>query len=161
MGNLIKIGMADMALCNPPDRITTLGLGSCIGCVIYDTVTKKSGMVHVMLSDSTKIRNNQNIAKFADTGVTELYNRLIAAGATKGKLIAKIAGGAQMFAFKTDNEMLKVGERNAEAVVAKLKELNIPILAQETGGNVGRTIEFDPETGELLIKSVGLEPYIV
>ena len=161
MGKMIKIGMADLAVCLPPDNITTLGLGSCIGCVIYDPVSKVSGMVHVMLPDSTKIRNNENIAKFADTGVQALYDMVIKAGANKSRLIAKIAGGAQMFAFKTDNEMLKVGERNAEGVIKKLNELKIPIKSQDTGGHLGRTIEFYPETGDLLIKSVGVTPYTI
>jgi chemotaxis protein CheD len=54
MGETLKVGMADMKLCRPPDKLTTLGLGSCVGVVLYDTSTKISGMVHVMLPDSTK-----------------------------------------------------------------------------------------------------------
>jgi chemotaxis protein CheD len=80
-----------------------------------------------MLPDSTKIKNNENIAKFADTGIDELLRRLVLAGAVKKNLIAKIAGGAQMFAFKSDNEMLRVGDRNVEATKNKLKELQIPL----------------------------------
>ncbi len=159
MGNMIKIGMAELSVCLPPDNITTLGLGSCIGCVIYDPVSKISGMVHVMLPDSTKIRNNENVAKFADLGVKALLDAVIKAGAVKTRLQAKLAGGAQMFAFNTNNEMLRVGERNAEAVVKKLKELGIPIKAMDTGGTVGRTIEFYTETCDLVIKSVGKEIY--
>ncbi|HCL02802.1 MAG TPA: chemotaxis protein CheD, partial [Lachnoclostridium phytofermentans] len=53
------------------------------------------------------------------------------------------------------NDMLRVGERNVEATKEKLNSLRIPILAQDTGLNYGRTIEFNPESGELLIKSVG------
>lgn len=159
MGNMIKIGMAELNVCLPPDAITTLGLGSCVGIVLYDPAKKISGMVHVMLPDSTKIKNNENIAKFADTGIEELMHRVIALGATRKNLVAKIAGGAQMFAFKTDNDMLRVGDRNVEATKNKLKELQIPIIAEDTGKNSGRTIEFYPETGELLVKSVGKTPY--
>ncbi|MCR5154988.1 MAG: chemotaxis protein CheD [Lachnospiraceae bacterium] len=159
MGNMIKIGMAEAALCTPPDAITTLGLGSCIGIVIYDPTTKICGMVHIMLPDSTKIRNNETRAKFADTGIQDLYNAVIKAGAKKEKLVSKIAGGAQMFAFKSDNDMLRVGDRNAEAAVKKLNELKVPILAQDTGKNSGRTVEFYPETGVFLVKSVGKPPY--
>lgn len=159
MGNMIKIGMAELNVCLPPDAITTLGLGSCVGVVIYDPVKKISGMVHVMLPDSTKIKNNENIAKFADTGIEELLRRVMALGAVRKNLVAKIAGGAQMFAFKSDNDMLRVGDRNVEATKSKLKELQIPILAEDTGKNSGRTIEFYPETGELLVKSVGKTPY--
>lgn len=159
MEKMIKIGMAEMNLCAPPDAITTLGLGSCVGVVLYDPTKKLCGMVHVMLPDSTKIKNNENIAKFADTGIEELLKRLLAMGAVKRSIVAKIAGGAQMFAFKSDNDMLRVGDRNVEATKEKLASLQIPIIAQDTGSNVGRTIEFYPESGELLIKSVGKTPY--
>lgn len=155
MGELIKVGMADVNTCVPPKGITTLGLGSCVGVVLYDTVTKVSGMVHVMLPDSTTIRNNGNPAKFADTGVVLLYEKVIAMGADKRRLKAKIAGGAQMFAFSSGNEMLRIGDRNVQAVKQQLRMLNIPIVAEDTGLNYGRTIEFYPETQELIIKSVG------
>ena len=72
MSEVIKVGMADLNICKAPDVITTLGLGSCIGLTFYDPVSKVGGMVHYMLPDSTKVRNNGNIAKFADTGIEEL-----------------------------------------------------------------------------------------
>jgi len=159
MGNMIKIGMAELNVCLPPDAITTLGLGSCVGVVLYDPAKKVCGMVHVMLPDSTKIKNNENRAKFADTGIEDLLQKVISQGAVRKNLVAKIAGGAQMFAFKSDNDMLRVGDRNVEATKTKLKALQIPIIAEDTGKNSGRTIEFYPETGELLVKSVGKPPY--
>lgn len=161
MGEMIKVGMADMNVCLPPNGITTLGLGSCVGVVLYDPITKISGMVHVMLPDSTKIRNNDNIAKFADTGIEELLNRLLKLGANRRTMVSKIAGGAQMFAFKTNNDMLRIGERNVEATKEKLAKEGIRILAEDTGLNFGRTIEFYPETGELYIKSVGKPTKII
>lgn len=161
MGEMIKVGMADMNVCLPPNGITTLGLGSCVGVVLYDPITKISGMVHIMLPDSTKIKNNDNIAKFADTGITELIQRLVKLGAKRKSLVSKIAGGAQMFAFKTNNDMLRIGERNVEATKEKLASEGIRILAEDTGLNYGRTIEFYPETGELYIKSVGKPTKII
>lgn len=161
MSIIHKIGMAELDVCSAPDAITTLGLGSCIGCVIYDPSTKICGMVHVMLPDSTKIRQNETIAKFGDTGVRELLRVVLEAGAKRTSLVAKIAGGSQMFAFKTDNEMLRVGERNADAVEKALRELGIPLVAKDTGGNVGRTVEFYPETGEFVIKCIGKPVYSI
>jgi len=157
MGNMIKVGMADLNACKVPDNLTTLGLGSCVGVALYDPVTKVSGMLHCMLPDSTKITNNENIAKFADTGLDEVIRRMLELGANRSRLVAKIAGGAQMFAFSSNNDMLRVGDRNVEAVKMKLGLLKIPILAEDTGKNYGRTIEFYSETGQLLIKSVGRE----
>jgi chemotaxis protein CheD len=155
MGEMIKVGMADLNVCTAPNALTTLGLGSCVGVVLYDSSSKTAGMVHVMLPDSTKIKNNENAAKFADTGIDALIRRLVALGANKNRLIAKIAGGAQMFAFSSNNDMLRIGERNTEASKLKLQTLGIRIIAEDTGLDYGRTIEFYPETGELYIKSVG------
>ena len=139
MSEVIKVGMADLNVCKAPDVITTLGLGSCIGLVLYDPVTKVGGMVHYMLPDSTKVRNNSNIAKFGDTGIRELLKRVVAAGASKPRLIAKIAGGARMFEVSGLSDVGNIGARNAE----------------DTGLNYGRTVELHCDTGEFYIKSVG------
>ena len=155
MAEMIKVGMADLKLCLSPNSITTLGLGSCVGVAIRDTGNKVGGLAHVMLPDSREIKNNINIAKFADTGVAELVRLMEKAGARRKMMVAKIAGGAQMFAFQNNNQMMRVGDRNVEAVKKKLKELGIPIKAEDTGLNYGRTVEFYPETGDYIIKSVG------
>jgi chemotaxis protein CheD len=155
MRNLIKVGMADLKVTKHPGILTTLGLGSCIGICLYDPLTKVTGMAHIMLPDSTAIRNNANPAKFADTAMNIMIEDMIKEGANKTRLIGKIAGGAQMFSFSSKNDMMKIGERNAEAVRAILKAFRIPLKADDTGGNFGRTIEFDSENGALLIKTIG------
>lgn len=162
MSEMIKVGMADYNICKAPDAITTLGLGSCVGIALYDSIRKIAGLAHIMLPDSTLVRNNNNnIAKFADTGIDACIDMMVKKGASRIGLTAKIAGGAQMFAFGSNNDMLRIGERNVEATKKKLKELGIRILAEDTGKNYGRTIEFYPETGELLIKAVGKPKTII
>lgn len=155
MSELIKVGMADLKLCISPDSVTTLGLGSCVGVAIRDTQNKVGGLAHVMLPDSTAIKNNVNIYKFADTGIAELVRLMEEKGAKRSRMVAKIAGGAQMFAFQNKNDLVRVGERNVEASIKKLKELKIPILAQDTGDSYGRTVIFYPENGDFVIRSVG------
>ncbi len=151
----VKVGMADLNICRAPDMITTLGLGSCIGIAVYDPALKLGGLAHIMLPDSTQMRNNSNIAKFADTGIEELIKRMLAAGANKRRLVAKIAGGAKMFEVSGLSNIGNVGERNALASKQKLHQLGIPLLAEDTGLNYGRTVELYPETGEYYIKAVG------
>lgn len=155
MGEMIKVGMADLQVCKSPDVLTTLGLGSCVGVALYDPLTKVSGLLHLMLPDSTKIRNNENIAKFADTGIEELIHQMLLLGANKSRIVAKIAGGAQMFAMKSSNDLLRVGERNIEAAKENLRNNNIRIIVEDTGLNYGRTVELYSETGDFVIKSVG------
>ena len=76
MGVEIKVGMADLKVCVSPDSVITLGLGSCVGIALRDPVTKIGGLAHIMLPDSTSIRNNSNIPKFADTGIEELVKQV-------------------------------------------------------------------------------------
>lgn len=112
-------------------------------------------MVHVMLPDSSLNRTaTMNAAKFADTGIAALVDLLKLEGAQSFKLKAKIAGGAQMFQFTSDKDSMRIGPRNVEAVKAQLKKLGIPLIAEDTGGNSGRTIEFNPETSMLQVRTV-------
>ncbi len=155
MSVMTKVGMADLKVVKHPGSLTTLGLGSCIGICLYDPSTKVIGMAHIMLPSSKTIKNNSNIAKFADTAIIKLIDDMKNQGAISRRFVGKIAGGSQMFKFSSGNDMMKIGQRNAEAVREILKELRIPILADDTGGNFGRTIEFSSESGSLLIKTIG------
>ena len=155
MGELIKVGMADLKVAKAPDTLTTLGLGSCIGLTLYDPVKKVGGLVHYMLPDSTKLKNNTNIAKFGDTGIRELLKQILALGANQRRLVSKIAGGACMFETSGLSSIGNVGARNAEQAKLVLKQLGIPLIAEDTGLNYGRTVELDCNTGNFLIKSVG------
>lgn len=162
MSEIIKVGMADLKTCIVPDGVTTLGLGSCVGVAIRDTGGKVGGLAHVMLPDSTAIKNSHlNVAKFADTGIVELVKQMEALGANKRRMVAKIAGGATMFNYTGKNDAMQVGSRNVEAVKKKLGELGIPIIAEDTGLNYGRTVIFYPETGEFHIKAVGKQVTII
>ena len=155
MANIVKVGMADLNVCKSPEGITTLGLGSCVGICIRDPVAKVGGLAHAMLPDSRQIENNSNRAKFADTGIEDLVKKILAMGGRKGRLEAKIAGGAQMFAFQNKTDLVRVGDRNVEASRKKLAELQIPVLAADTGETYGRTVIFYPETGDYVIRAVG------
>lgn len=161
MGDIIRVGIADMNTCNSPDKITTIGLGSCVGIVLFDGVTNKAGLVHIMLPDSTKINNNANKLKFADTGIEMLLEKLLSEGIKESCLKAKIAGGAQMFNYLLKSSIGNIGDNNVIAVRNKLSDLRIPIIAEDVGLNFGRTIVFNPETYELTISRVGADSYII
>ncbi|NGQ94031.1 chemotaxis protein CheD [Brevibacillus sp. SYP-B805] len=152
---IIKIGMADLGIAKSPDRLRTTGLGSCVGVVLYDATKKIAGMAHVMLPDSSLAKGSDyNIAKYADTAIPELIKEMVHAGAAVRHLVAKMAGGAQMFSFLSGHDTMRIGPRNVEACKAALQQAGIPIVAEDTGGNCGRTIEMDAETGLLQIRTV-------
>lgn len=155
MGEVVKVGMADLNVAKPPQTIRTSGLGSCVGVIIYDEGTKICGMAHVMLPDSKLGKaETLNRAKYADTALDVLLSKLKQMGVRQTNLKAKLAGGAQMFKFSSSNEMMRIGPRNVDAVKDKLKQLRIRVVSEDVGGTSGRTIEFNPETSKLQIRTV-------
>src|SRR5690606_14110079 len=159
---VVKVGIADLNVVKAPNRIRTSGLGSCVGVVIYDSYKQVAGLAHIMLPDSSLTKQvNFNTYKYADTAIDILVEKLIQLGARKSQLKAKIAGGAQMFQLQSASEIMRIGPRNVEAVKERLNFHQIPIVSSDTGGNQGRTIEFDPVTTKLKIRTVNQgEKYI-
>lgn len=151
----IKIGIGDLNVALPPDKLITLGLGSCIGIALYDSFTKIAGLAHIMLPDSTAFTNQNNPMKFADMAIPMLVEKMKRMGAKKTNLKAKIAGGASMFTFAEKNSMMDIGSRNGKAVKDVLKNLDIPIVCEDLGGNLGRTMIVEADTGKVFIKTIG------
>jgi chemotaxis protein CheD len=154
MSEVVRVGIADMNIVKEPKTIRTSGLGSCVGVVLYDEKKKVAGMVHIMLPDSGLGKSDKvNVAKFADTGIYALMELLKAEGVRPMALKAKVAGGSQMFQFGS-SDTIRIGPRNVEAVKQELKRLSIPIMAEDTGGSSGRTIEFNPALSILNVRTV-------
>ncbi|MGI6160693.1 MAG: chemotaxis protein CheD [Christensenellales bacterium] len=156
----IYIGLSELDVALSPRRLITMGLGSCIGLVLYDPVIRAGGMAHIMLPSSPQGAQDGG-ARFADTAIPLLINRLLELGAGRARLVAKMAGGAHMFGGGWDCDVLKVGLRNAQKCRELLYEWRIPLIAEDTGGGVGRTLEFDCETGRLKIRLVAMKKEII
>ena len=152
--NKITVGISDLKVAKGDDVLVTYALGSCVGICLWDSITKIGGLSHIMLPDSRLAPGIQNHMKFADTGVVMLVEQMAAAGAQKFRIKAKIAGGAQMFSSLSDSSLSNIGPRNVEAVKAVLQKLHIPILAEDTGKNYGRTVYFCPQDGVMRVTSV-------
>ncbi|GFN31871.1 chemotaxis protein CheD [Paenibacillus xylaniclasticus] len=151
----VKVGMADMNIATDGALIRTTGLGSCVGVTLYDSVAGIAGMAHIMLPSSEIAKESSfNVAKYADSAVPALIARMEEAGASVKRMVAKLAGGAQMFAFASQSDTMRIGPRNIESCKHALQLTSIPIRAEDTGANYGRTIEMDSRTGILTIRSV-------
>ncbi|MDD1715662.1 MAG: chemotaxis protein CheD [Methanolinea sp.] len=145
--SLVIVGIGEYHVGNSP--MSTIGLGSCIGLVLHDTVRATGGLVHIMLPDSQGRMDRPG--KYADSAVELLVKELIQKGCKPSSLIAKMVGGAAM--FRTTAGSLNIGERNIEAVKIGLKSRGIPISGEDVGGSVGRTITYYPqENGKILVK---------
>lgn len=151
----VRVGIADSAIVSSPDKLITMGLGSCVGIALYDREKKIAGLVHIMLPDSKQFKNIVNPFKYADLGVENLVKKMLSYGCRKENMTAKIAGGASMFNFPDKKIISDVGKRNSAAVIEAINKLSIPIIGEDTGGNKGRTMIFESEDGSVIIRSIG------
>ncbi|WP_291707682.1 chemotaxis protein CheD [Clostridium sp.] len=151
----VRVGIADSAIVASPDKLITMGLGSCVGIALYDREKKIAGLVHIMLPDSKQFKNVVNPLKYADLGVEILFNEMLTYGCKKENIIAKIAGGASMFNFSDKKVISDIGKRNGEATINAIKKLSIPIMGEDIGGNKGRTMIVESEDGLVMIRSIG------
>lgn len=148
----IIVGIAEGKIAKGDQVLVSYALGSCVGVCLYDWQEHIAGMAHVILPCTEYAADKTNLYKFADQGVRELIREMERHGARKGRMTAKIAGGARM--FETSGNTMDIGQRNVEAVRCSLEQEGIKLTAQDTGRNYGRTISFHAGEGTLKISTV-------
>ena len=147
-----KVGIGEIGVVIEQGILKTL-LGSCIGLVLHDPKCRVGGLAHIVLpkaGDST-----HPLGKYAETAIPELIRMIHQAGGRPGKLVAKYAGGANMFGTM---KMSNIGEQNAAEVERLLQAACIPILGRHCGGGQGRRLAYDVATGTVVVEIVGQPP---
>jgi chemotaxis protein CheD len=129
--------------------LRTSGLGSCLGIALHDPAAAVGGLVHPMLP--TRDGADRTPARYVDTGVERLLDAVVAAGADRGRIVARMAGGATVVSFNWGDEDA-VGERNAAAAEAVLEDAGVAVVGRDLGGDNGRSMRFDTATGELTVE---------
>ena len=158
MSETIILGIADGRVVKRGETLATYALGSCVGVCLYDGKNKIGGLAHIMLPSKDHSFSISNDYKFADAGIRNLLEEMRQAGADRSSIIAKIFGGAEMFAVY--GNMIPVGERNVTAVIDVLRSEKIRLHTCDTGSNYGRSIWFDTSTGVVKVKSSRGEIYM-
>jgi chemotaxis protein CheD len=137
-------------------------LGSCIAICLYDPITKLGGMVHIIMPSFEDAKNvNSPPTRYADSAIPLLLYNMLSFGCKKEEIYAKIAGGAQMFQRSSESAMSAIGKNNIARVKDVLKDMNIDIKGENTGGDSSMTIYFDLATGELTIKTIEAPDMII
>jgi len=149
----ITVGIADVKSATSPAVLVSIGLGSCVGVVLYDSRARIGSLAHIMLPSSKNYKSVSKVGKFADTAIPLALSEMTKLGARRDKICAKIAGGAKMFSFNSGNGY--IGEKNVSSVKKVLEGEKVRVVAEDTGGTSGRTLRFNTARGELIIKTAG------
>ena len=138
--------------------LAALGLGSCVAVIMYDSEEEVGGLVHVVLPSTSLSRDRSNPARFAETAIPFLLERMGESGGSPRRIAARLVGGAAMFASLAPAGTVHIGQRNIVACRQALRAAGIPIAAEAVGGDAGRSVWFDVTTGTVTVRSVGHEP---
>lgn len=157
----VLVRMGHYAVRRGDGLLAALGLGSCVAVMLHDRAVPVGGLAHVVLPSASLSRDRERPARFAETAVPLLIGALRAEGADPRRLVARLAGGASMFAELLAANTVPMGERNVLAVRDALKAAGIPIVGQSVGGNAGRSVWFDVRRGTALVRSVGREDHVL
>jgi chemotaxis protein CheD len=148
----IAVGLGDLHVSKTTDLVA-YSLGSCIGICMWDPGSRVAAMAHVVLP-TAPAGTVATPGKFGDTAVPALLDALKRQGADLLRVRCKIAGGAAVLKLGGGGNLPNIGARNIDAVRAALTRAKIRILAEEVGGNQGRTVRLEPPSGRILVRTV-------
>jgi chemotaxis protein CheD len=153
IGHEVKVGVAEFRVGQAPMQLITMALGSCLGIALYDASAGIGALAHAMHPWKERVRNNANKAKFVDTVIPIMIERMLQWGAHRERIVAKLFGGARMFdGFAGCRGVLQIGDENIIAARKVLGKLQVPITAECVGGTGGRTIAFDVSNGSVTVR---------
>ncbi len=151
----VVIGMADCCVTSDPSGVlVTYALGSCIGVSIYDPVAHVGGLLHFMLpaAPPDAVESGKSPWMFADSGIPLMFREAYERGAQKSRLRVRAAGGAQIM---DDGGVFNIGHRNCIAMRRILWKAGVILAAEDTGGNLARTMRLDLATGRVFLRIPG------
>jgi chemotaxis protein CheD len=150
----VRVKVADYAVRQGPHVLTTIGLGSCVAIALYDRDTRIGALAHILLPTPTMSRERGNPAKFPETIVPLMLEEMHALGTRNARVSAKIVGGASMFGQLVSSTGINIGERNVLATREALSAAGVPILAEDTGLDYGRSVFFHLADGRVEVRSL-------
>ncbi len=148
------VGIAELEVARAPATLTALALGSCVAVILYDPGAKVGGLAHVLLpSPSVGRPRPESPGRFAPTAVAALVEELLALGAAQPRITARLVGGASMFTGLQPAGTIQMGERNVHAVRQALHQHGIRLVGELVGGDFGRSVDFEVESGKVRVTS--------
>lgn len=147
------VPIADFAVRGGNATLVTIGLGSCVGIVLYSASAGIGALAHAMLPKPASSSVDVAPGKFVSTAVPIMVQRMRALGALHD-IEARLVGGASMFAALLQPSAISLGAQNVAAAHVACTAHNIRVVAHDVGGAHGRSVYFSVVTGAVLVRSV-------
>lgn len=154
MSSETVVRVAELRAAPAGNVLVTVGLGSCVAVALHDAQASVGGLAHVLLPSPALSRSQENPAKFPQTALPRLLELMVELGAVRRRVTARLAGGASMFGSIAPAGSIQMGERNVVACRQVLQELGIPLVGEAVGGDYGRTVRLDVDSGRMDVSSI-------
>lgn len=160
----VAVGLGEFVISrNPQAVLVAYGLGSCVGVGIYDPKTRIGGLLHAMLPQRNGsgdyvgkyVGSGDYAGKYVDSGIAQMVAELEEAGAGRGRLIVRIAGGANVLTVPDLKRAFNIGDRNIAAAQSTLAALRLRIQSEDVGGAAGRTVRLYMNEGRMTVRVMG------
>jgi chemotaxis protein CheD len=149
----IYLHPGQMYVSREPVQISMI-LGSCAGVCLYDRRRAIGGATHYMLPQWAGPGTPST--RYGDVALDVLLKQFQEHGSGPKDLEAKIFGGACMFeVFRAENGSDDhIGSRNVNMALQAFSRLGIVIAARDTGGENGRKIKMQSDTGSVAVSVI-------
>lgn len=161
MADELLVRVADLRAGSADSVLITLGLGSCVAILLHDPTARVGGLAHVLLPSRSLSRTGENPGRFPQTAIPALLEAMAGLGAVPGRMVARLVGGAAMFAALAPSGSMQMGDRNLIASREVLRALAIPIVGEMVGGGTGRSVWFHVGEGRVVVRAVGQSEQIL
>jgi chemotaxis protein CheD len=138
----LTVAQGETRVSGETDVVLTTVLGSCIAACFYDPVAKVGGINHYLLAEGGHASDPASMQRYGVYAMEVLINAMLAMGAARSRLKARIFGGATMRSGFRD-----IGGDNIAFARRFLRDERIALVGEDVGGNGARRVEFRPALG--------------
>jgi len=152
--NIKSAGLGQLVVSNDPaETLIAYGLGSCVGVIAYDPTAKVGGLLHAVLPQHRN--GDPNLAKYVDTGIPLLLKEMAKLGARKANCLLYVVGGAEMLQVAGLANGFNIGSKNVQMARAVVEREGLRLKEMDVGGNSGRTVKLEMQTGRVTVRTLG------
>ncbi|MFB3924433.1 MAG: chemotaxis protein CheD [Syntrophales bacterium] len=124
--------------------LISLVLGSCVAVSIWDCREQYGGMAHYLYPYIGQ--QELATAKYGNVAVGYLARLFLEEGAERENIRAQIFGGASI-----EEEGQSISEENIAVARRILKQMQIRIVSEDVGGDLGRKLVYNTRTNEAIV----------
>lgn len=152
----IYLKPGEMCFSRNPVVVTTV-LGSCVSVTLFHPGSGTSAICHALQPRCPQpdrcSEDCRNRYRYAVCAIEEMTRRITALSLRPRDIEVKLFGGAALIGTRSAaSQQNSIGQLNVKAAMETISNLGLILKVMDVGGNFGRKIIFNTETGEILMK---------